>query len=863
MGIVTEYLIGMIKRQLDERRLVVWFDPDKHYFEVFQNLSIPDVQTFAYKDSFFKLRKEYDSLLNDLSLDAPPKMVVYVPLKESDTHHALAELTASGIILEPGRHPWQLNTKLSGIAGRALKDVLPDDDIKIIQKQLDDGKWRLAELDKYAEKMSGKTPGLIDAIFDTKQPLEVALKFLNAEIYDSKIKEKDALNDLIALFEAEYGVEISGKNAKKVRENLARIVFVTDFIESINTEIPKKLKTIKIPESKVHRESCSNIASTWRLRTDYHESYLKHSSVIEKEVGIGEISLSISEVGASETFKITDESLQEQIEEQMILDVTTNILGVVDKRKSMFWAKSDPNLASRWELIYLCAQLFKYSELVKDGIKKMSSLEEVISRYVDGEEPLCLMDTSHRRMENTLYLYHISITQTCPDSLSRLITKARSVYMEVGGLLTRAFVDIVQESEFELKRTVSQTQIYNNEVIPALRSGKTAYVLVDAMRYEMARELANRLHDDFTVNLAHAFGMLPSITPIGMAALMPGANKSFSIKQGTKLEPYIEGNRLIDRNSRIAWLRGNPGDNKKRKKSEVLDLKIEEMLNLTPQLKERVKEADLILVTSEELDSLCETGKKTLARSTMDNLLQLITRTVHNLAIEGCQTIILTADHGYLFGEKMETDMKIPSPGGKVIELHHRAWVGVGGKKDTAFSRLKPLYLEIDDAELLVPRGFGIFKCPGQPKEYFHGGLSLQEIIIPVIHLEPSKAGTVRGQAIKWEFDLIKQEITTRVVTVYIAGHSTSIELNPPKVRVEIRDEDGPISEAYMATYGFDQETKEIQLEEDKDLKILRNDVSLVIFRETKARNVSVILIDTKTGSTLATLEGVKIKLDI
>jgi hypothetical protein len=56
----------------------------------------------VYDGSFFKLRREIDSLMNN---EHPPRLVVYVPNDRSKTHLALSELEAAGIVMQPGQQP--------------------------------------------------------------------------------------------------------------------------------------------------------------------------------------------------------------------------------------------------------------------------------------------------------------------------------------------------------------------------------------------------------------------------------------------------------------------------------------------------------------------------------------------------------------------------------------------------------------------------------------------------------------------------------------------------------------------------------------------------------------------------------------
>jgi len=42
MGKVTEYLINLITKQVENNGIVVWYDPEKTYTGVIETLSIPD-----------------------------------------------------------------------------------------------------------------------------------------------------------------------------------------------------------------------------------------------------------------------------------------------------------------------------------------------------------------------------------------------------------------------------------------------------------------------------------------------------------------------------------------------------------------------------------------------------------------------------------------------------------------------------------------------------------------------------------------------------------------------------------------------------------------------------------------------------
>src|SRR5260370_28923617 len=123
MGKVTDYLINVIAKQVDASGLVVWYDPDVHYREIAKDLVLPGTTVVYYTGSFFALRHEIEPLMDNLE---PPHLLVYVPLSQVETHNALIELEAAGVVMKPGQQPPSRNTRLSLIARNALKSILPE-----------------------------------------------------------------------------------------------------------------------------------------------------------------------------------------------------------------------------------------------------------------------------------------------------------------------------------------------------------------------------------------------------------------------------------------------------------------------------------------------------------------------------------------------------------------------------------------------------------------------------------------------------------------------------------------------------------------------------------------------------------------
>src|SRR5713101_3235724 len=110
MKVVTEYLFQLIAKQVEDRGLVVWYDPERVYAQAAAELTLHKTTIARYGDSFFSLRHEIDGLLND---GQPPRLVVYVPMSQDDTHNALVELEKAGVDMQPRKQPQNRNTKLA------------------------------------------------------------------------------------------------------------------------------------------------------------------------------------------------------------------------------------------------------------------------------------------------------------------------------------------------------------------------------------------------------------------------------------------------------------------------------------------------------------------------------------------------------------------------------------------------------------------------------------------------------------------------------------------------------------------------------------------------------------------------------
>src|SRR5207247_4886156 len=100
-------------------------------------------------------------------------------------------------------------------------------------------------------------------------------------------------------------------------------------------------------------------------------------------------------------------------------------------------------------------------------------------------------------------------------------------------------------------------------------------------------------------------------------------------------------------------------------------------------------------------------------------------------------------------------------------------------------------------------------------RAYFHGGLSPQELVVPIVTMCSAVKTTAPTTGIQWTLTPGTAKLTTRFFSVQIAGTQSESSLfgfEPPKVRIELRANKKCISVPVSASYGFEDATGEVKL---------------------------------------------------
>ncbi len=691
---------------------------------------------------------------------------------------------------------------------------------------------------------------------------DVALAFAASDEHDATIESKQALHEVAHLIASDLGIQLDlAGSIAAARQVLRRSLLLSDFVATVRDSggTVSGLEAAGLPTSDHQSATAAKVCQTWRHRSDYREAYVVAARAVDSEVDIRSLEVEPRWLVGTETFPSVEERLLHHAEESLLEGAPENARELAEQRKRSFWSAEEPTNQLRWSLIETAALVHLSAARIRADLKRLPKAPAAFVKvYAEGSEPWCLLDTYHRHLERQFTIFDLEISGE-HDLLEQVIQRARQQYMETVALCAEAFTAALDAADFVVDEVLHQETIFPNLVAPLVKAGKEskrkpAYVWVDAMRFEMGRELVDGLGDDFEVKLLPGMAQLPTITEVGMSALLPGADKGAELVEvgAGKVGLKIGGVVLKDRAGRVKYLREYLD-------GKVVDLKLNDLIKPSKKLRDEISAADFVLVTSQEIDRRGESAEdEDEARRYMDEVLDKLRKGVRRLASLGVTDVVITADHGHLHGEAIESGRKIDPPGGDTADLHRRIWIGRGGSSADGYLRIPASRVGLGgDLELALPHSLACFKAGGS-ESFFHGAASLQELIIPIAVVKVKRAAAPAGQ-VTVALTMERPRITTRFFSV-TATYSLTGFFGPEEKRVKavVRANKKDIGSAVAAAYGFEDGTQEIVLRKDKP-----NAITLMLPSEADLKAVSVHILDAVTQVELKRLDDIEVALGI
>lgn len=756
--LLYDYLAAQLGAKVDERGVVVWYDPRREFEEFVAELGASDetdglsevaiggggARLARFDGSVYALRMLVEPLVGG---DEPSPVVIYLAGVERSDDSPLMELELAGTRWAP---------RLRQLAGIALRKRFTDG---VIDELLGPETVTYGDLVRAVQSDGGEPPSLLRAILTSASSEGQIAHWLASPDVDRAITEKEASAELGKLIGTRLGLALTDEGLAKWRSITTRFVLGAEFRADLQTPPPAAVDNLPSTTAEVEQR-VRVIAGL--LRKEHAGAYPGMADRAEHELGLTAASVDALLLGSIDTFRFEEQALLDRCASLIQEGRFGEVLEIAEERRGSFWLAHDVDRQAQWESMRLAASLGEVTHEVAAELSDPPTSPAVwVERYAQDWHRV---DGAQRKLESWL-------PKLEEEADERGISAVRRSYDDLLDKLAQGFVEALVQADWSAEGVRRQTSIFDDLARPD--RGRVAYFLVDAMRYEMGVDLAERLQDHGETTISAALGVLPSITSTGMAALMPGARTSYDLtEQGGKLTAAVDGAFLPDLKARKKHVAA-------RVPSSV-DLALDDVAQLSrAKLTKKIGDADLVVVRSQDIDLFGE-GGSSLARSVMDTVIDNLARAIRKLAAVGVERAVVSSDHGHLYAsEDRDDSMKIEAPGGEQVELHRRCWIGRGGATPPACVRVAARALGSDtDLDLVFPSGTGVFKAGGD-LSFHHGGPTLQELVIPVITFRSSNSTPESRRPAELAIAGAPSVITNRMFSVQLS-HASLLGTDTP-----------------------------------------------------------------------------------
>jgi hypothetical protein len=701
MSRLRDHLAAEVTRKVDTHGVVVWDDPEGEYRDVAAQAAPEDARFEGFSGSWFELRKRVEDVIAG---EEPPRLVIYGPGAPADD--PLAEVRASGA---------RFRLRLGTLVRHALRGELTDARIDEIA-----GQARNITEAEAAISAAGDADVRLITVLGQRDTVRMLVDVLTGR-QDAVIGSEGMWPAIAELCQQTTGVLIEG-TGDELRDGLFRHLVLCDLAAACSGVLDEDLATAWRRPSRAQQDTAIEVLDRLRLAGDDGAAY---RTLADR----GDAAMSMDRILT--WHEGLDHAVGTQAIDLVSFRRSISLLesGSIDEAQSIaeqrlaqsMWA-ADPatGWGARWRAVTAITQL--RTELARTPAP--ASGAGMLTWYAtDGYR----VDRAHRKLE-------LARTELATHGdLEQPLMEARAAYDAWLDSVLNRFTSALDAGALDPGSMLQQGEIHDRFV--ASSGPRTAYIWVDALRYELGTDLVEALRPIAADAVIHpAVAAAPTITPVGMAALLPGASSLLKVGlAGEKITVSIGDTEVNDVPGRRGMLGAAHGT--------IADFDLNDAAQKGEKALGRgIGDAALVLVRSQEVDAAGESGMLSVGWSHFETVTNLLASVVARLAQCGIEHVVISADHGFIaLGENLGSSRTVDPPSGGQGTVKRRAFIGRGGIPAATTVRVPLAACGVtSDLDLVVPRGLSVYKAGGS-RQFFHGGLSPQELIVPVIVLNPAK----------------------------------------------------------------------------------------------------------------------------
>ena len=737
--------------RLEKYGVLVVYDQDQRYRDLCLKLASDRVRVIDASESSIESREAAMATLQDLGepgnkLDG---MLVYVPAKAPVTDE------------EKQRDPFAV----CGVCGAVFPEGDGDEYLSLCLK---------AKADHTTEirRIFGDNPNpsfdVIDAVgggagWPNLQALlrvESARDILFALLAPSE-KQRDALKgdeawvpEARALLQSTLSMSLTtrGKTWSAIADETWRFLLFSEFVFDLPGPLPDALADVPRGPQEA-RPLVEELCDRLRDGRKTQPVYIDRAEGTEKELSLPAICEGIEDLGVRDTFPFEERSFFAQAVDALKRDNIDKVREILARRGHSVWIGRGENQA-QWTLLEAAVSLIEACEdAARQLVDHARSQAALIDYYVTS---LREIDRRQREFEQAT-----SDFIDVQGRMKEVTSQARAAYRRIVSIAQGSFVRHLEKSGWPPPGRLANADVFDKLVVPKLQESghRVAMLLIDALRYELGVELEKQLADNGQVEIQPAFVQLPSVTPVGMASLLPGAGQDLRlVKKDDQVVPALGDQLLTNVTQRMEILRKRYGQ---RFQETTLSDFVRGKFELSSA-------TELLVIRSSIIDSHLEKTPEMGLRIVHDSLKE-IRVAIHKLQGLRFQDVVIATDHGFFLNAVAEAGDICAKPQGNWLSIHERILLG-DGTGDASNFVLPAAHLGIrgEFAQVAGPREMVAYRAG---EWYFHGGASLQEAIVPVIavRLRSAEEKAAKQPKVSLDYRRGAKRITTRLPVLEIS----------------------------------------------------------------------------------------------
>ena len=716
---IFDYIQEQFRRRMESHTCLVIYDPAKRYRDLANGLAGEKVTVVDATDSIILGRERAMDAWVGLSKAAkqPQHLVVYVPAKipESDE--------------EKCRDPFQV----FALGGAAFPNGDGDSYLSLCRRAKPDHAANIEALFKSGDPDFATMDNVggghdwpkLRSLLGVDSAVEIAAAILAPnDVQKAALAADDSwVDECVGFAHSALDCKIATRKRKWValREELWRFVLFSEFALDLPAGLPARLSGVPRADAH-HRDVVFAICRALRDSVLTQSTYMEMAELVAAEMKLEAEVKEVEDLGNLDTFAFEERSFLGAFVKAALAGKVAEANAMAQSRKNSVWVRNTPR-QSFWTIAERALALVtKAADLREEFSAVGKALGVIVDFYVARGH---LLDTLHREFEQAVGDAYGDL-----DCLETLVEHARESYRNYAEHVQERFIGAVQSEGWPLSGRVRNTEVFDKFVAPALKERKrrVAFFMVDALRYELAVVLESKLKDD-ACTLGEVCAQLPTVTAVGMAALLPEADILLRLtREGDKLIPTIKDRKIEVPQERLAYVKSIYGDG-----CDMIDL--DELLALPtgakkkPAIQETVR---LLIVKTTEIDNLAERNPAK-ARELIPRILQEIVAGITKLKRLGFEEAVIATDHGFMLLHSQAAGDTVPKPPGDWLKVKDRSLLGSGSASPgTVLFPKEQVGIRGDFATYVAPRSFATFSAR---VPYFHEGLSLQECVIPALRV--------------------------------------------------------------------------------------------------------------------------------